>query len=138
MALNGVLNGTDVKLAIDSADDQTFTDIGGLITYGFTLNNGAIDLTNKSSASFREIMDREGLQSLDLTAEVIFSSDAAFKAVKDAAFNKQIKDYQVARNGEVVACAAYITSFAETAPDNDKLTASISLQSSGPITESSS
>lgn len=129
----GELNGTGVGLALDVADNDTFVDIGGITTESFTLNNGAIDITNKSSASFREILGNEGLQSLDYTFEAVFSSDAAFLAVKTSALDKTIKDYQLVRGGDTLTFSGYIASYAETSPDNDKLTASVSIVSSGAI-----
>lgn len=131
----GEINGTDVGVAIDDAGTGTFADIGGITTNSFTLNNGAIDITNKSSASFREIMDGEGLQSLDMNIEVIFSTDTAFQAMQDSAFAKSIKPYQTVRNSETIGFNGYITSFVETSPDNDKLTATVTIQSSGEITK---
>ncbi len=134
MALTGTINGTDVQLAVESAPASgTFNAVGGLVTNSFTLNNGAIDVTNKSSASFREVMAGEGLQTLDLSAEVIFSTDANFAIVKASALAKTILSYQVARGAEVLTVDLYITSFVETSPDNDKHSASISFISSGAI-----
>lgn len=130
----GEINGTNIGIGIDDAGTGTFTNIGGINTQSFTLNNGAIDITNKTSQSYREILDGEGLQSLDLTIEVLFSSDTAFNAVKASALAKTIKPYQIDRGGQVLSINGYITSFAETHPDNDKATASISIQSSGAIT----
>lgn len=129
----GELNGTDVGVAIDTGAGS-FTDIGGITTNSFTLNNGAIDITNKSSGSWRELLDGEGLQSVDMTIEVLFSSDTAFAAVKASASDQSLQSYQVARGTETLEGKFKVTSFAETSPDNDKLTASISLQSSGPVT----
>ncbi len=131
MALTGVLNGTDVKLAVEtSPGGATFADVGGLVSNALTLNNGAIDITNKSSASFREILAGEGLQSIDLTAEIIFSTDANFAIMKAGADSKAVLNYQIARDAEVIEGGFYITSWAETAADNDKVTVSVSLQSS--------
>ena len=135
MALTGAINGSDVQLAVESAPASgTFNAIGGLVTNSFTLNNGAIDVTNKSSASFREVMAGEGLQTLDMSAEVIFSTDANFALVKASALAKTVLAYQVARGSEVLAVNLFITSFAETSPDNDKQSASISFISDGAIT----
>jgi TP901-1 family phage major tail protein len=130
----GELNGTDVGVAIDATGGGTFADIGGITTNSFTLNNGAIDITNKSSASWRELLAGEGLQSVDLTFECLFSSDAAFANVKTSALAKTILPYQIVRGSDTLQGSFMITSFAETSPDNDKVTASVSLQSSGPVT----
>lgn len=136
MALTGALNGTDVALAVESAPaSDTFNIVGGLTSNSTTFNNGAIDITNKSAASFRCLMDAEGLQSLDCTAEIIFSSDANFEIMRLSYLAKTILSYQIARDTLVLQFDGYITSWAETAPDNDKLTVSVSLQSSGPIVD---
>ncbi len=130
----GELNGTDCLLAIDVADNATFVAIGGLTTNGLTLNNTAIDITNKGSASWRELLGGEGLQAIDITGEMQFSTDSAFDAMKTQALAKTLKAYEIARGSETVTGTFYITSYAETAPDNDKVTATVSLQSSGPVT----
>tara|TARA_R110000796_G_scaffold121137_2_gene235265 strand:- start:207 stop:605 length:399 start_codon:yes stop_codon:yes gene_type:complete len=128
----GELNGTDVALAFDIGG--TPTDVGGLVTNSFTLNNGAIDITNKSSASWRELLDGKGLQSAEISAEIIYSSDAAFAAMKTAALAKTLNTCEIARGASVLTGEFMITSYAETAPDNDKLSVSVSLMSSGPVT----
>lgn len=130
----GELDGTDVGVGFDDDGTGTYTDIGGITTNSFTLNNGAIDITNKSSASVRTLLDGAGLQSVDLTIECVFNTDTAFQAMKTSALEKSIKGYQIDRGGETLEFNGYITSFAETSPDNDKVTASISIQSSGAIT----
>lgn len=130
--LTGVLNGTDVKLAIETTPSGgVFSDIGGLISNSLTANNGAIDITNKTSDSFREILDGEGLQSMDLTAEIVFSTDANFAIMKAGYTSKANLLYQMARGAEVIEGEFYITSWAESSPDNDKVTVSVSLQSNG-------
>lgn len=131
----GELNGTDVALAVETTPGGAiFADVGGLVTNSFTLNNGGIDITNKSSASWRSLLAGEGLQSAELSAECIFNDDANFAIMKTSALDKTILNYEIDRGGEAIAGAFMITSWAESAPDNDKLTVSISLMSSGPIT----
>ena len=130
--LTGVLNGTDVKLAVETTPGGgTFADVGGLISNSLTANNGAIDITNKTSNSFREILDGEGLQSMDISAEIIFSTDTNFAIMKAGYTAKSNLLYQVARGSEVVEGEFYIASWAESAADNDKVTVSVSLQSNG-------
>jgi TP901-1 family phage major tail protein len=135
MALTGTLNGTDVALAVETTPGGgTYANVGGLTSNSFTANNGAIDLTNKSSGSWREIMDGEGLQSVDISAEIIFCDDANFKIMKDSARDKTTISYQVARGAEVLEGSFYIATWTETATDNDKVTVSVSMQSSGAVT----
>ena len=134
MSLAGALNGTNVVLAIETAVPDTYEAIGGLISNSTSGTNAAIDITNKSSASWREIMDAEGLQTMDISAECIFSTEANFALLKAAFNSKTITKFQIARGAEVIAGSFYVTALNESAPDNDKVTASITMSSSGPVT----
>jgi len=130
MSTTGAINGTTVVVAMgDGEVVEAFTAIGGQNSHSMTLNNAIIDVTNKSSASFRELLADEGTQSLDLSVELTFNSEATFTLLKAAASAKTADNYQIARGGEVIEGPFMIASWAETSPDGDKLTASVSLQS---------
>lgn len=134
----GELNGTDALIALDVADNATFVAIGGLTTNGLTLNNTPIDITNKSTASWRTLLGDnttgEGLQSMTITGEMVFTTDSAFAAMKTMALQKTIKALEIDRGGETVTGSFMIASYAETAPDNDKVTCTVTFESSGAIT----
>ena len=134
----GELNGTDCVIALDVADNATFVAIGGLTTNGLTLNNTPIDITNKSTGSWRTLLGSnsagEGLQAMSITGEVVFNSDAAFVAMKQMALDKTIKALEIDRGGSAVTGDFMIASYAETSPDNDKVTATVTFESSGAIT----
>lgn len=130
MALTpGTIDGSDVGLAIETAVPDTYADIGGITTNSMTINNGVIDTTNKSTASWREIMDGAGLQSIDMTLDCVFNSEANFLLMRDANKTQTLTNFQYVRGGETITCLFKIASWAETSPDNEKLTASVSLQS---------
>ncbi len=135
MALpDGTVNGSDAGLAVETTPGgATYADIGGITTNSMTYNNGAIDITNKSLKGWRQLMDGEGLQAVDISAELIFSSDANFSIMETYGLNQTIAGYQYARGGKTFTGDFKITSWAETSPDNDKLTVSASLQSSGAV-----
>lgn len=124
----GEFNGTDVGINFAG------TDVGGVTTNSFTLNNGAIDITNKSSASWTQLLDGEGLQSAEISAEIVYNSDIAFTAMRTAALAKTLNAVTIARGASTISGQFMITSWSETAPDNDKLTVSVSLASSGAVT----
>jgi predicted secreted protein len=127
----GTIDGSDVGLAIETAVPDTYADIGGITTNSMTINNGVIDTTNKGTAGWREIMDGAGLQSIDMTLECVFNSEANFILMRDANLSQTLTNYQYVRGGETITGSFKIASWAETSPDNDKLTASVSLQSAG-------
>lgn len=134
MATTGTIDGVDVGLAVETAPSSgVFADIGGITTNSMTVNNGVIDVTNKSSAGWREIHAGQGLQSVDMSVEVVFNADTNFLIMEAASTTQALLNYQYARNGKTFTGAYKIASWAETSPDNEKLTASISLQSSGEV-----
>lgn len=135
MATPGTVNGTDAGLAVEAIPaGGTFADIGGITTNGMTFNNGLIDITNKSSASWRELQVGEGLQSVDITAELLFNTDTNFAIMEASFLAKTALLYQYARGGKVFEGAFMIASWAESSPDNDKITVSVSLQSTDVVT----
>ncbi len=128
----GTKNGTSIFVAIeDSPGAGTYTQVGGQTTHTLTLNNNPIDITTKDDNSFRTLMDAEGLQSADLTLELTFNSDTAYAQLRALAGTKAITKFRIAIGAANFDANYMIGSWAETAPDNDKLTNSVSLVSSG-------
>lgn len=131
----GEQNGTKVFVAIeDSPGAATFSAVGGQTSHTLTLNNNPIDITNKSSASFRELLAGEGLQSLDLSLELQYNSDTAYQQLRGMAANKSQALFQIDVNGTIISGTFQVASFGETSPDNDKLSNTVSLLSSGSFT----
>ena len=140
MSLSDVLNGSDVFLRVKTGSQWLI--IGGQTSHSQTKSNSAIDITHKQNGNVREVKSNDGLQIMDVSSELIFSTDAAFDYVKTSAGSKSIELFQVVRgslNGtadNVDEFNAMITSFVETSPDNDKQTASVTFMSSGQWFES--
>ncbi len=129
----GTVNGTDIHLRMKIGGVWVF--IGGQKTHTETISNNPIDITNKGSNSFRELMNKQGLQTNDITAEFVFNSDEAFEALDTAAKNKTIEQFQIFRGTKVSELFMKVASVARTAPDNDALTASVSLVSTSAFTQ---
>ena len=131
----GEINGTDCYLAVEAVPaGGTFAQVGGLKSNSFTLNNSVVDYTNKSSASWRALMAAEGMQSVDVTAEIVFNGDTNFTIMKTAALAKTALNYEIDRDTDTVAGAFIITSWAESSPDQEVITVSVSMSSTGAVT----
>ncbi len=132
--LTGAFNGSSVFLRVMNGSD--WLTIGGQMSHSTTENNASIDITSKQNGySFRDLQDLEGLKTFDVTGELIFNSDTAFDFCKDAYVNKSINLFQVVygditNGGNVTEFKAMVVSWSEASPDNDKMTASITLNSS--------
>jgi len=110
------------------------TQIGGQNSHSLTLNNGLIDITTKDSASYRELLVDEGTQSVDLTLDLTFNSESTFASLRAAAGSKADYPFQINMPAGNMAFTGMVASFADTSPDGDKLTASVSIQSTGTVT----
>lgn len=135
MATSGAQNGTSVLVGMDTnVPGSTYNIIGGQNSHTLTLNNQVIDITNKSSASFRELLPDEGTQSIDLSLDMTFNSDATFASFRALAGSKADASFEIAIGGSSILFVGMIASWADTSPDGDKLTASVTLQSTGSFT----
>jgi predicted secreted protein len=133
--LDGALSGSNVFLRVST--NLGWLIIGGQLTHTTTEANASIDVTCKHQGhNYRTLSDGEGLKTLDVSGQLIFSTDTAFDYIKAAFTNGSIERFQVVRNtiGEatdnVQEFHAKITAWNETAPDNDKTTADVTLNSS--------
>jgi|TARA_R100000789_G_scaffold90199_1_gene87621 predicted secreted protein len=138
MATSGVLSGTDVFLRVLNTDTGHWESIGGQTSHSETLNNGPIDISNKIGVpSFREFLDVEGIQSIDITTEFVFNSQAAFEFIHNAAGNKSIELFQVQRGALDVGGADQfklaVVSFQQTSQNGEALSATVGFQSSDSI-----
>jgi|TARA_Y100000034_G_scaffold121306_1_gene165354 predicted secreted protein len=138
MATSGALSGTDVFLRVLNTDTGNWESIGGQKSHSETLNNGVIDISNKIGIpSFRELMDVEGIQSVDITSDLVFNSQAAFEFIHEAAGNKSIEQFQVQRGalgvGDIDEVKLAVVSFQETSQDGEALSATVGFQSSDEI-----
>ena len=93
----------------DGGGPETFTTVGGMRTTNFTLNNQAVDTTNKSSGQWRELLSGAGISSINISGSGVFTDDAAEETVRGYAFNNEIHNYQIAfGNGDVLEVATGI------------------------------
>lgn len=136
MATQGAFNGTDVFIRVLDDSDQWLS-VGGQVSHTETLNNALIDVTNKiGTPKYRELLPDEGLQSIDYSVDVIFTSQAGYDYVRELAGSKGQALFQVVKgdlqNGGFAdtVVTLQVQNFVDTSADNDALRGTISLLSS--------
>lgn len=125
--MSGQVNGSLVLLLLKVLGQWRL--IGGQVSHTDTLSNNPIDITNKSSQDYRELLAEEGLQTRDITLELQYNSDANYQRLRELARTGQKAEFRILRtntglNDDVTAA---IGSFSEVAPMADKLTNSVTL-----------
>ena len=134
MATTGALNGTNVFLRIKTAAE--WVSIGGQVSHTETLTNNLVDITNKiGSPDFRELLPDEGIQMVDYTTDVFFTSQTGYTFVRALAGTKAEATLQVmkddADSGMVyIELPVMVASFADTSETGSALRGTINLVSS--------
>ena len=80
-------SGKNLLLKIgDGADPEVFTTVGGLRSTSITMNDEAVDVTNKDSNGSRLLLAGGGTQSLSISGSGVFTDAASETSMKTAYF----------------------------------------------------
>lgn len=108
---------------------ETFTTIDALRATAMSINGESVDTTNKDAAGWRGLLPGGGLKSITITADGIYKATDAQKALRTAAMQGVIKNYQIDDGDDVVEGAFQVTSFDHDGPLNDVQSYSVTLES---------
>ena len=141
MATTGKVQGNLLGLYI-STDDSTYTLVGSATNATLSISNETLDVTTKGSTGNKELI--YNTQSATITAEgfVKYDDTQGSQQLRTTALSATDSATYMARfssgvNGDKeVTFNAIITSFEESAAVNEMATYSITLESTGAITES--
>lgn len=96
--------GKDLLLkAGDGGAPESFITLGAARTTSVLIENNPVDITSLNSKGFQELQVKGGIQNLEISVEGIFKDGEAEDLLRSAAFNRELKNYQlIFPNGEVV------------------------------------
>lgn len=124
----------------DSVGAGTYTTIAGLRNVSMTYNNADPDVTTADDSGNQKFLAAAGQRGVTVTAEGIFNDDNAYQLVRNAVRAGSILSYQLVApgdtNAETIQANFSIESLAETGADNESVTFSISIKSSGTVSVS--
>ena len=113
----------------------TMTTVGGMRSTSMTLNDEAVDITNKDSGSFRELLPAGGIQSMSITASGVFTDSTAETTLRAAYGTSTFKSYNVIVPDLGTYAGTFMIASLEYAGEyNGEATYSVTLESSGSIT----
>lgn len=123
----------------DGATAEVFTVVGGMRTTGLTINNEMVDITDKDSGGKRELLAAAGIQSVSISAAGVFKDAASEATVRGNAQDDSIDNYKVLfGSGDDYTGAFQITSLEYTGEHNGARQYTMTLESSGAVTYTSS
>jgi len=111
--------------------------VAGVRTTSLKINNEEVDITNKDSAGWRELLEAAGVQSVDIDVEGITSDAANYETLQGYAQAQTINGFQLintATDTDAISGNFLITGWTQGQPHNKEATFSCTLKSSGTIT----
>jgi len=131
--------GKDWLLQVDSDGMGTFVTVGGLRSKSMSLNADGIDVTNHGTAQNRTLLDGAGILSMSVSGSGVHNGDATTLDLIDDNMRTQtlttFRLADVAAGARTYTASFKITSFERASEFNAEQTYSISLESSGVITQ---
>jgi TP901-1 family phage major tail protein len=114
---------------------SSYSTIGGLRSTSLTLNDEAVDITNKDSSGNRTLLADAGVFSMSVSGSGVFLDDAADTILKDAVSATAFKSFQVLVPDFGTFTGSFqVTSLEYAGEYNGETTYSVTLESSGAIT----
>lgn len=128
--------GKNFLLQIEDPDASgVFIDIGGIQANSLNLNDEAVDVTDKGSSDWREIMPSCGTRSMSMSANGWVNNGVGFKKVHAKFIARAHPTMRVVSElGDIYKAAFKIVSLERGGENGNAETFSISMESTGPLT----
>jgi len=125
--------GASLLLKINTTG-STFVTVGGLRSTSITLNDEAVDVTNKDSSGNRTLLADGGIHSVSVSGSGVFTDAASETTLKDAMNASTFKTFQVIIPDFGTYQGSFMVASLEYAGEhNGEVTYSVTLESSGAI-----
>lgn len=120
----------------DGASPEAFTTIGGMRSTSITLNDEAVDITNKDSTNnARELLAQGGIKSASVSGNGVFTDSASETTLYGKWHASANANYQFLVPDLITLTGAFMLETLEYAGEyNGEVTYSFSFQSAGDIT----
>lgn len=121
------MRGEDLVLLRD-VGAGSFSQVEDQRTTGVSINGEMIDITNKDSGGWRELL-AGSIRSMSLTAEGVWTGSTHQQALRDICMTGALNDYQVDDGVEVIEGSFQVTSFELSGAHDGEQTYSTTLES---------
>lgn len=119
----------------DGTTPTQYSLVTGMRTTGLKINGGSVDITNKGSAGWRELLPGGGVKSIDIDFGGIWNADdPVLKQLQAAILNGTLLEAEVVSGGGDKFQGLWdVSSFTRNGPHDNAETYEGALQSSGPV-----
>lgn len=127
--------GKDLLIGVGAGEPLAYTTVAAMTTTSMTLNAESVDVTDKGSANWREILAGCGINTMELSAAGKVTDDAGLAALQTACIAGTLLPMQViSGNGDEFTGLFKITTIERSGEYNQAEQYSLSLASAGAIT----
>lgn len=118
----------------DGQPQPAFATVAGLRTTQLSINGDAVQVTNKGSNGWRELLSGAGVRSVSVSAAGVFVGSAAEARIQGSALAGTLDDYRLTFEGGESMTGRFLVSRLDYAGDyNGERSYTMSLESSGPV-----
>lgn len=118
----------------DGSATPVFSTVAGLKTTQLSINGNAVEITNKGSGGWRELLSGAGVRSVSVAASGIFTGSAAEAQVKTLALSGALEAYQLSfESGDQMQGQFLVTRLEYAGDFNGERNYTIALESSGEV-----
>jgi len=118
----------------NGGEPPVFATVAGMRTTQMSVNGEAVNVTNKDSGGWRELLSGAGVRSISVAASGIFTGSGAEIRIKSNALAGQIDDYELSfESGERLRGRFLVTRLDYSGDYNGERNYALSLESSGAV-----
>lgn len=118
----------------DGAVPVVYATVAGLRTTQMSINGDPVNVTNKGSGGWRELLSGAGVRSVSISGAGIFTGSDAETRVQNHALNGTIEDYELAfESGAKMRGRFLVTRLDHSGDYNGERSYTLSLESSGAV-----
>jgi len=128
-----------IKVRTATGTPDTFTTVAGIRTTGFKMNEETVDITNKDSNGFRELLAGRIVQSMSIAGAGVYKDESTFKKLQEIFLAGTHELYQLILPGTAAGAAGTfegffrITSLEINGDYNNEVNFTIALESDGEV-----
>lgn len=121
----------------DGGTPETFSTIAGMRATSLSINSESVEITNKDSSGWRELLARAGIRRISISGSGVFLDSTAERRLRECALAGEIVNYRIQfEAGDAFLGAFLVTSLDYSGDHNNERTYTLALESSGvPIYE---
>lgn len=117
----------------DGKTPEVFTTVAGLRGTGYSVNGEEVNVTDKDSGGWRELLDGGGETSVTISADGVYRGASTQVDLRARAMNGTLHNYQIDNGEEVLEGTFQVTAFEQTGDENAEQAFSVTLESSGEV-----